>query len=69
MSGVAHMVGDLVRSLVNAQGLAKGQVYQVDDVTVRDMAFGRFVTYWLKDDNGHIYGVNNGHLLLAQVTA
>lgn len=58
----------VVRSRVDAQGLAKGRCYCVKSSRTRHTPFGGFTTYDLVDeDDVLVEGVGNGHLLLELV--
>lgn len=53
--------GDMVVATTTAQGLVKGQKYEITDVLSRSMGmFGTFVTYTIKG----VGQIGNGHLLL-----
>jgi hypothetical protein len=60
-------VGQKVRSLIDAQGLERGAVYEVIDVREQVMFFGTFVTYLVKDKQSAAHVVTNGHLVLEAV--
>jgi hypothetical protein len=66
--GSAFKEGDRVRSNVDAQGMKKGNVYDVVDVESRHTPFGVFMTYQVVDPKtGVQLTVRNAHLLLSRV--
>lgn len=60
----AHKVGDTVRSNVTAQGVRRGERFEVVPVVP-----GRFcvVTYRLRAEDGRELEVGNGYLLLERI--
>lgn len=63
------LLGCIVRSLVDAQGLRLGSTYEVVDVQENVTSFGTFVSYGLSRCSEHepVVYVTNGHLLLEEV--
>jgi hypothetical protein len=62
-------VGEMVRSRVTAQGMVKGEAYEVRHVSRRRTFAGTFTTYGLTGRSAAVEGVElssvgNGHLLL-----
>lgn len=57
-------VGQTVRSLVAAQGLAVGEELRVAEVEVLETRFGGFTTLLLERADGSQVAVRNGHLVL-----
>jgi hypothetical protein len=61
-------VGQMVRACVTAQGMVKGEVYEVRTVTERRTFAGTFVTYGLTGRSQAVLDteltVGNGHLVL-----
>lgn len=64
-------VGQVVRSLVDAQGLVRGREYVVRRVASRSTFVGTFLTYTLEDaaTGDRPYFVGNGHLVLEAVSS
>jgi len=60
----AHKVGDRVRSNVDAQGMRRGESFEV--VAVSHGYFG-IVVYRVRAEDGRELDVGNGHLLLERV--
>ncbi len=65
------VVGQVVRSTVNAQGMRAGHAYRVVDISTLSTAFGGFTTYTLEalaDEKMGVgakrLAVGNGHLIL-----
>ncbi len=57
--------GSRVRSLVNAQGMTRGECFEVVASSVFRTFVGGFVTYQLRSIvNGREVSVGNGHLVL-----
>jgi hypothetical protein len=67
---MTYQVGQRVESLVDAQGLTRGQAYTVVAVTTHRNFLGGYTRYDLKADSGAVYGsVGNGHLVLRAVSS
>ncbi len=64
-----YEVGDVVESLVDAQGLEMRRHYRVQEVTTKSNFLGRFTSYNLctLDTEKTINNVGNGHLVLKLV--
>lgn len=65
-----YKIGQTVESLVDAQGLVKGQQYSVADVSIRGAAFnGMFVVYTLQSElaGSPLLQIHNGSLNLRAV--
>jgi hypothetical protein len=57
--------GQQVRSRVDAQGMAKGAVYEVVDVQTQWIVGSCYATYIVHDkDNDRELSIGNGHLVL-----
>ncbi len=56
--------GSTVKSLVNAQGLTKGDIYEVAAIETKYTFAGGYSTYCLRDSAGKMYIVGNAHLVL-----
>jgi len=59
--------GQRVIANVNDQGLRAGQAYEITSADVYRTFFGSFVTYGLRDREGTVRTVRNGHLVLRPV--
>lgn len=57
-------VGQMVRSVSNAQGLVPGWLYEVVEVRERATAFGNFVVYDVREAGNRVLSITNAHLLL-----
>ncbi len=59
-----YMIGDRVRATETAQGMARGQIYEVVRVEEQVTPFGNFVTYFLcGSERSESFPVGNLHLL------
>lgn len=74
----AFAINDVVESLINEQGLERGQRYLVFDIDTFYTPFGGFVTYWVAPytkvgdkfvvkPDAKVIKVGNGHLVLAKI--
>lgn len=64
-------VGEMVRATVTAQGMVKGEAYEVRSVSRRWLAVGGFTLYGLTGRSAAVFGVElsdvgNGHVLLVR---
>lgn len=61
-------IGQLVESLVDAQGMTKGARYRVVDLETRSTLAGKFSTYYLAGEHdrsgGASLAIHNAHLVL-----
>ena len=62
-------VKDVVRSKVDAQGMVKGELYRVHEVTTVRNFLGGYTRYQLRtlDEKTVLENVGNGHLILELV--
>lgn len=63
-----YEVGQMVRALTNAQGMVKGEVYEVRSASTMRNFLGGYTTYGLTGRSEKVLGadlsVGNGHLVL-----
>lgn len=67
MDVTAFNIGDKVKADITAQGMVKGNKYEIVDIDQNFTPFGNFVSYKIKGD-GKEFWINNGHLLLSKST-
>lgn len=68
----AYSKGQMIEAKTNAQGLRRGERYQITGVKMNPTPFGDFVTYTVAslrpEEPGFEWEVVNGHLILAPAT-
>lgn len=61
--------GQRVKANQSIQGLIANNSYTVEDVHSLNTPFGNFVTYYVRNADGPLLPITNGHLLLTAVNS
>lgn len=60
--------GQRVKANTSTQGLVANNTYTVEEIHTLNTQFGQFVTYYLRNADGPLLPITNGHLLLTAMS-